>query len=564
MNIQGNGAPSKSTVGAIGDQYTDSLTGTVYECAYIINTQKYNDTDIEYVWEKVNDDESSELEADHLNHIEEGISQLSSENAELKGDLVNLNDVINTNKFTIGIERLEFVSTGYMRYNGEIFSENKSHAVYKTSCKYVRKVEILPLTGSSNLPFIVIKDSENNVKTTLYGDTSNTLFSLDFEILGITDEDTMYINWFDYNSTKQYLNQITLYQYANTSISRDVDTLYRVLNGSYSFDFNTDLIHKNGYMDSNGDITSSSSNAVLLPIINKKSLIKALSFTSGTAFDSYPTIIIKDRNGTIKNLFFATSTSELIFDVSLNDDDEIYINWFNYKTSEKAYVNSLKVIYRTIDNVEKSEDVEIKYSSCLNKPFSFNGKTAYFFGDSITRGFTSGSTTTQNGYPKLFSDSVGMTYTNYGVGGSLLSKLDDYGCIFDAIKNTNLNSDFVFVAGGINDWQCGVNEDTLKQAVTNICVYLKSNYTGNVIFITPINHGGRNPIVTPTQTVQNVRNVITRVALKYDYSVVQGNEIPFPIETDNTTYISEMYGDKLHPTELGYKVYARSLRTILC
>ena len=91
MNIQGNGAPSKSTVGAIGDQYTDSLTGTVYECACIINTQKYNDTDIEYVWEKVNDDESSELEADRLNHIEEGISQLSSEIAELNGDLSNSN-----------------------------------------------------------------------------------------------------------------------------------------------------------------------------------------------------------------------------------------------------------------------------------------------------------------------------------------------------------------------------------------------------------------------------------------------------------------------------------------
>lgn len=53
MDIQGNGAPSKSTVGAIGDQYTDSLTGTVYECAYIINTKKYNDTDVEYIWKKV-------------------------------------------------------------------------------------------------------------------------------------------------------------------------------------------------------------------------------------------------------------------------------------------------------------------------------------------------------------------------------------------------------------------------------------------------------------------------------------------------------------------------------
>lgn len=53
MNIEGNGAPSKSTVGAIGDQYTDSLTGTVYECAYIVRTEKYNSSDVEYIWKKV-------------------------------------------------------------------------------------------------------------------------------------------------------------------------------------------------------------------------------------------------------------------------------------------------------------------------------------------------------------------------------------------------------------------------------------------------------------------------------------------------------------------------------
>lgn len=53
MDIQGNGAPSKSTVGAIGDQYTDSLTGTVYECAYIVSTEKYNSSDVEYIWKKV-------------------------------------------------------------------------------------------------------------------------------------------------------------------------------------------------------------------------------------------------------------------------------------------------------------------------------------------------------------------------------------------------------------------------------------------------------------------------------------------------------------------------------
>lgn len=60
----------------------------------------------------------------------------------------------------------------------------------------------------------------------------------------------------------------------------------------------------------------------------------------------------------------------------------------------------------------------IKYHHCVNKPFNFQGKEIAFFGDSITESFVNGSSITQNGYPKLFAESVGATYKNYGVGGS--------------------------------------------------------------------------------------------------------------------------------------------------
>ena len=65
--------------------------------------------------------------------------------------------------------------------------------------------------------------------------------------------------------------------------------------------------------------------------------------------------------------------------------------------------------------------------------------------------------------------------------------------------------------------------------------------------------------MTPTQTLQNVRNIITRVALEYDYNVVQGTEFPFPTESDTQEYKSLMFQDNLHPTDLGYKMYAKAL-----
>ena len=94
--------------------------------------------------------------------------------------------------------------------------------------------------------------------------------------------------------------------------------------------------------------------------------------------------------------------------------------------------------------------------------------------------------------------------------------------------------------------------------------FFKENNITNVIFITPINHGGKTPNKTPKAPLQQFRNIITIKALESDFSVIQGNEIPFPDESGTDYFINLMYGDKLHPTELGYKVYAKGLATILC
>lgn len=250
----------------------------------------------------------------------------------------------------------------------------------------------------------------------------------------------------------------------------------------------------------------------------------------------------------------------------------------NYSTPtiEKYNTLSTPIIISDIEQeIEKNSNAinnleTIRYCSCVKKPFNFSGKRLDFFGDSITYGYIadSGSTPShqaENQYPKTFSVAVGAEfYNNAGVSGSCIYGDASYN-IANKVIAANLSSyDYVFIAGGVNDWHTGVTEAQLESAMESMCSHLASTYTGDVIFITPINEAGKQPNVTPTQTLQNVRNVITRIALKYGFSVVQGWEFPFPTSNNDAEYISLMFQDKLHPTELGYAMYAQALRNALC
>ena len=231
--------------------------------------------------------------------------------------------------------------------------------------------------------------------------------------------------------------------------------------------------------------------------------------------------------------------------------------------------NEITEMQGDIEDIEEEISV-IKYHTLVKKPMDFANKNLVFFGDSITYGYIRGSggqpaTQATNQYPKVFSEGVGAnSYSNQGANGTCIYGSESYQ-IANIVIAANLSTyDYVFIAGGVNDWQTGVTEAQLESAMESMCSHLSTTYNGEVIFITPINEAGREPSVTPTQTLQNVRNVITRIALKYGFSVVQGWEFPFPIEDDDTDYIDLMFQDKLHPTELGYSMYAKALRNAVC
>lgn len=199
----------------------------------------------------------------------------------------------------------------------------------------------------------------------------------------------------------------------------------------------------------------------------------------------------------------------------------------------------------------------------LNKPFDFYGKYAVFFGDSITEGVTTPGTVTPNGYPRIFSNMVGMSYTNKGVSGASITRVTGYPCILDTIAATSLTGvDFVFVMGGVNDWQLGVTISDFKDAVQDICDQL-STYTGKIIFIAPIDTAGRKPINTPSADLDSFRQALKEVVLTNGHSFVNGKLFDMPTALSSQAYINEMFGDTIHPSEAGYNLIARGLRTAL-
>ena len=260
-----------------------------------------------------------------------------------------------------------------------------------------------------------------------------------------------------------------------------------------------------------------------------------------------------DKNKEIISKFTGTSDSTEVIENTIDISNISYIRLCSF-TADGGEINA--ILYNI-----SNKNVMNEWNHVVNKPYNFNGKKALFFGDSITKGFTRFDHITENGFPKVFSNSVGMDYVNYGVGGYCMADL--YLKMLQISNSEYNSSNFVFIADGVNDWQTGVPLETFKNNVISVCKFLK-NYNLEVIFITPINNCGWEPVSTTVATLDEYRNIINEIALSYEYSVLQGNKFTFPNRNSDPSLISDLYGDKLHLTEKGYRLYAKNLKTILC
>lgn len=265
------------------------------------------------------------------------------------------------------------------------------------------------------------------------------------------------------------------------------------------------------------------------------------------------------------------NTKHLYLTISKAKKDIAYL-----KSTFKYYsIDWLKLKEHNFDNeiiplTALQKEVKYLYSSSIAKPLNFGNKIVAF-GDSITAGVTSPNLSiTANGYIKLFADSISATLVNNAASGTCITAIEGDNNVsigYKVAKYTG-TADTIIVAGGINDYYTGkplgtydsTDTKTFYGALRVMCSALSTNCANaTIIFITPINTTRKAP--NSVEPLNSYRNAIFEIATEYGFNVVDGSKIGFPIGSGN--YQNIMITDGVHPTELGHKFYANSLKGIL-
>ena len=103
------------------------------------------------------------------------------------------------------------------------------------------------------------------------------------------------------------------------------------------------------------------------------------------------------------------------------------------------------------------------YENAVSNPLTkeeLSGKTVTFLGDSITYGV--GASSTANRYSSLVASSLGMTEINMGISGTVMCTGGHRTSRLDDIKKISLDSDYVGILLGINDFDQCRNDGTSK------------------------------------------------------------------------------------------------------
>lgn len=265
-------------------------------------------------------------------------------------------------------------------------------------------------------------------------------------------------------------------------------------------------------------------------------------------------------------------------------DNKLFTEYFSKKmpfvkvTNETFSVTSNMVFYKNYRaqlltyEVTRQKEIILNSNHIVRKPLSFNGKRACFCGDSITKGYINGQSISENNYVKAFSNAVNLTYTNKAVGGATFSQVSGLTQIGTQIKSiTDGQYDFIFIAGGVNDYSRNVDFTTFRTTLNDLCDWINANLpSAKIIWITPINHAfdeGTGYLLN-TYALWQYISIMTEVLIEKDtlkrYSIVKGHLFNFPVFGMNDTYINAVFGDRLHPSELGYQnVYAPGLLNAL-
>jgi lysophospholipase L1-like esterase len=212
------------------------------------------------------------------------------------------------------------------------------------------------------------------------------------------------------------------------------------------------------------------------------------------------------------------------------------------------------------------------FPNVVRKPFNWSTRKVLVVGDSIAKGFVNGSTVTAYTWAYWLNQKLGFaSLTNGAVGGAAFTQHDG-NTIIKAQLEAHYTDDvnLIFVGAGVNDWMRGASYSDVYNAVTELIDYVANNYPANteIIFVTPIEPAGYHLYDktrrTGTDSLDDIRQAITDAAIANDtdnlISVIDGKTFGFPNIEGKSAFISLAFGDRLHPSELGYRnIYAPAL-----
>lgn len=201
----------------------------------------------------------------------------------------------------------------------------------------------------------------------------------------------------------------------------------------------------------------------------------------------------------------------------------------------------------------------------ISKSLILHGQKVAFFGDSIIKGNVNSDIVTDYDIAYWlnlifdFSD-----YDNFAVGGARLCKgSSKYTSVPEQIKNEDISTySVIFIGAGVNDWFGGTTLEDFGQSLSDILSYLHKNAQPlcNIIFITPIScvldyysFYKREPVHSLLEYSNEITRRIRSSSISDRCSVIRGDSFGFPNCGDSQDFIELMFGDKVHPTELGYR-----------
>ncbi len=267
-------------------------------------------------------------------------------------------------------------------------------------------------------------------------------------------------------------------------------------------------------------------------------------------------ILCNATNATGCRLDFHTDSEFLRFTVSAGNKYELYINdvfvkrfVFGTIGGSGEFVltegeNRVTLVFPSHDLAARITSVELS-SGATVKPHNYTVKMA-FFGDSITQGWESGFDSLSYAWrvARFFDADI----WNPGVGGNVF--LEDF-----VDSKPDFVPDVVIVALGTNDWSTWETLEELEAHATEFLTRVCENYKGAKIFaISPIwraEEFGRRQMGSFEECCNTVKDCIAKLPIR----LIDGYTL--------TPHIGDFYTDGLHPSGLGFGIYAENLIKIL-